>query len=330
MGYVHSVSFINGTQRRIQQRTQHGQRRSTPRRARLAVLAAVTATALAVSGCAPADPFEDIPEFTVDRVEVTMTSDGDGDKRVLSYATANATQDATVTVSYGVNQNAVATEKVSADAPAGGDVEQVTLPLDVTVDDDGQATATVGEPAHSNLDVGKEALTAAGFQVRWHADSSGNVTQLQLLPPSGSSDDGRATVERALLHLISTAPVFPAEPVGPGATWTATSRTMGETSMKRTVDYTLDRLDGDTAELSLVVKEEPAKKDLDIDGQGQRLTAETWTTTSQAKVRVNLTQPVPVDGQNAATTRIVYAGPNPDFKVVQDVTTATTYGKRAI
>ena len=84
--------------------------------------------------------------------------------------------------------------------------------------------------------------------------------------------------------------------------------------------------DGNTVTLDVQVQEEPAKKTLNLDGE-DNLTAEEWSTTSQGTITVNLTKLLPIAGENAATTRTVYAGPNPDFKVVQDMTTATTYKK---
>ena len=91
----------------------------------------------------------------------------------------------------------------------------------------------------------------------------------------------------------------------------------------------MDSLDGDTVVLSLDIEDEPTETELTIDDTqaGGTLTADEWSTTSDATITVDLTKPLPTQGQNAATTRTVYNGPNPDFKVVQDVTTATTYGK---
>lgn len=278
----------------------------------------------ALSACAEQDPIDEVPAFDVETASVQLIDAGSGDKRQLSYT--GAEQDTGVEVSYGIGQDAVAADKVSPEAPAGGDVEQVTLPLTVTAVEGGGFDATVGTPKHSNLDLGKEALTAEGFRMRWTADARGMVSDVKLLPPDGSSDDGRAVVERAMLQILGTQPVFPTEEVGEGATWTVTSRTTGETNMKRTSTYTVDTIDGDMVTLSLEIADEPTQKELDLEG-AEKLTAEEWTTTSEATITVDLTKPIPVGGQNAATTRIVYSGPNPDFKVVQDVTTATTYGE---
>nr|VDG63279.1 Uncharacterised protein [Streptococcus thermophilus] len=269
---------------------------------------------------------DDIPAFEVDAANVTLEDDGDGEKRQLVYA--GSEQTTTVEVSYGVAQGAVAAESVDPKAPAGGDVDRVTLPLVVYRIGD-SAEVRVGEPKHSNLDAGEDALTAEDFRMRWRQDVHGNIDDVKLLPPEGSSDEGRAIVERALLQLLAAQPVFPIEPVGEGATWTVETRTIGGARMLRTTRYTVDSLDGDSVVLNLEIEDEPTETELTIDdaGAGDTLTAEEWSTTSEAAITVDLSKPLPSEGQTAATTRIVYTGPNTDFKVVQDVTTATTYGK---
>ncbi|KAA8746726.1 DUF6263 family protein [Corynebacterium tuscaniense] len=284
----------------------------------------LVASALVVSGCSRTDPIEEIPDFAVDTPDVKLISAGEGDKEQLVYSFSP--QESEITVSYAAHQGAVATDKVSVEAPAGGDVEQVTLPLSVAVVDGNVAEFTVGEPKHSNLDTGTEALTAEGFRMRWTTDVQGQIEDIKLLPPEGSSDEGRAVIERALLQIISTNPVFPVEPVGVGATWSVETRTLGETNMRRTTTYSLTSRDGNTVTLDVQVQEEPAKKTLNLDGE-DNLTAEEWSTTSQGTITVDLNKLLPIAGENAATTRTVYAGPNPDFKVVQDMTTATTYKK---
>ena len=285
----------------------------------------LVASTLTVAGCGSPDPIEDVPAFAVDAPEVTLLDAGEGEKQQIVYSFSP--QETEVTVSYSAFQGAVASDKVNPEAPAGGDVEKVTLPLVVSVIDGNVAEFMVGEPEHSNLEIGKEASTARDFRMRWKLDVHGKVEDLKLLSPDGSSDQGRAVVERALLQITNTNPIFPIEPIGVGARWTVTSRTLGETNMIRTTTYTLESFDKETAVLGVEVAEEPAKKDLELDIEGEKLKAEEWNTTSQGRVTVNLQKLVPVEGEVAATTRTVYSGPNPDFKVVQDMTTATTYKK---
>jgi len=179
-------------------------------------------------------------------------------------------------------------------------------------------------------------VTAEGFRMRWSADPTGQINDVKLLPEEGSSDEDRERLERGLLQLLSTMPVFPREEVGEGASWTAEARTTGQTSMQRTTTYTVTKIEGSTVTLDLDIDEElgldePSGGTVDSgqadDVKMEKLNEESTTTNSQAEITVDLTAPIPIAGQNAATTRLVYTGQNPDFKVVQDITTATRYGK---
>lgn len=285
------------------------------------VAAAAVAVSPLLSSCGAGDPFEDIPVFELDTPRVKVSNPGDGQKVQLAYAITDAPQEITVAVSHGVDQAAVASDKVEPAAPAGGDVGQVTLPLTVE-----GTHATVGEPRHFDLERGHEAQSAQGFEMRWESEPDGRVTGVQLLPPADSSEDGRAIVEKALLQMLGAHPVFPAEPVGEGAVWTVTARTLGHTTLMRTTTYTLDSIDGNTVTLSVDVSDSPISEELEME-DGEKLTVEGTSTTAEGTITVDLTRPLPTTGQSAATTRFIYGGPNPDFKVVQDVTTATTYGK---
>lgn len=288
--------------------------RAASARTALAAACAVTFSGtLAACSQQDSDPLEGIPAFDVDPGQVTLVEDGEGEKTVLSYATEGAQQNTGVEVATGVFQGAVASDKVNPEAPEASDVDEQTLQLEAT--STGETTDVVAE----------------GFRMRWTADPSGQISDVKLLPAEESSDADRERLERALLQILSTMPVFPREAVGEGASWTASARTTGQTSMRRTTTYTVTKIEGSTVTLDLDIVEEPTEKELDLgDAPGaasEKLTAESARTSSQAEITVDLAQPIPVAGQNSATTRVVYSGPNQDFKVVQDVTTSTRYGR---
>lgn len=293
---------------------------ATASRARAALAGAcVVSLAGTLAACSQqdSDPLAEIPAFDVDPGRVSLVEEGEGEKTVLAYATDGAQQDTGVEVATGVFQGAVASDKVNPDAPVApdeSDVDEQNLQLEAT--STGETTDVVAE----------------GFRMRWTADPSGQISDVKLLPAEESSDEERERLERALLQILSTMPVFPREAVGEGASWTASARTTGQTSMRRTTTYTVTKIEGSTVTLNLDIAEEPTEKELDLRAApgaagSEKLTAESARTSSQAEITVDLTQPIPVAGQNSATTRVVYSGPNQDFKVVQDVTTATRYGK---
>lgn len=279
----------------------------------IGTVAALTTTLSACSST-DSDPFADVPAFTVDPGSVKLLEAGEGDKTVLAYDTAGVEQTTAVEVATGVHQGAVAANKVESAAPEASDTEAQTLQLEVT-------------GAEEQTDI-----VADGFKMRWYAEPTGQISEIKLLPPEDSTDEEREPLERAMLQILSTMPVFPREEVGEGAKWTATARTTGQTSMRRTTTYTVTKIDGPLVTLALDVEEKPTETELDLganagETNSEKLTAEETHTSSQAEITVDLTKPIPVAGQNSATTRVIYAGPNQDFKVVQDVTTTTRYGK---
>lgn len=287
----------------------------------IAAAAALSLTA-ALSACSSqdSDPLAEVPAFDVDPQRVKLVDAGDGEKKVLSYATEGAQQATSVEVANGIYQGTVATDKVDAAAPQPGAADAQTLQLDVT------STGTTTD------------VVAEGFRMRWSFDPTGQINDVKLLPEDGSSDEDRERLETALLQIMSSMPVFPREEVGEGATWTSTAQTLGRTSMNRTTTYTVTKIEGTTVTLDLGISEElpreasspgpdSGSKPDEAAPDAEQLNEESFNTTSQAEITVDLTKPIPVAGQNSATTRLVYTGHNQDFKVVQDVTTATRYGK---
>lgn len=287
------------------------------------------------------DPLASVPAFPVDAPKVSLLAAGEA-PRPLRYTGAAGPYETTVTVSSGIVQ-AAASRDVDPAAPAGGDVEEVTLPLTVSSDaaaepGSGEAPAarqvelTVGTPTHSDLAFNEELASAEGFLMRWRTAEAGLISTVKMLAPEGSTEDGRRAVERSLLTLMSTAVVFPEEPVGLGGSWSVEGRVTGSASVVRTTTYTVASIEGDRVELRAEVTERPTEQTLRIDNpaagdlNGQTLRVENAATTSDAQLTVDLARPLPVAGRVAATTRLVYAGEG-DVRIAQDITSAVTYGK---
>lgn len=327
-------------------------RRAAPGAPSRRVLPTVLAGCLALGACSQAepDPFEGIPAFPVDTPAVTLLESG-ADPQVLRYQdVADAAGEAepwstTVEVAGGVAQ-AVAPRDADVDpqAPSGGDIMATTLPLTVTVSPapapgDGEEPAAravlveAGAGKHSDLALGQEIAAAEGFLMRWRAAETGLVSTVQLLAPADSPEAGRQAVESALLAIMSAAVVFPEEPVGVGGSWTVEGRVTGDTAMRRTATYTVAGISGTQVELDVRIDDRPAQQTLRIDNQaagdlnGQTLSVASTATTSDGRITVDLTRPLPVDGRLASTTRLIYSGDDSDFGVVQDITSAISYGK---
>ncbi|WP_143341164.1 oxidoreductase [Corynebacterium bouchesdurhonense] len=305
--------------------------------------AAALAVVPLVTACAAGedDPLAGVPAFPVDAPKVSLLSAGEN-PRPLRYTDAAEPYDTVVTVSSGIAQSAAGPD-VDPAAPAGGDVEEVTLPLAVAPADAGepgsgeapaarQVELQVGTPTHSDLAFNEELASAEDFLMRWRAAETGLISSVKMLAPEGSTEDGRRVVERSLLSLMSAAVVFPDAPVGVGGSWSVEGRVTGSASMVRTTTYTITAIDGDRVDLRAEVSERPTEQTLSIDNpaagdlNGQTLRVESTATTSDAELTVDLARPLPVAGRVAATTRLVYAGEG-DVRIVQDVTSAVTYGK---
>jgi len=80
------------------------------------------------------------------------------------------------------------------------------------------------------------------------------------------------------------------------------------------------------------VEERPTQRSLKIEGTaggdlgGKDVTVESAQTSSEGQIVLDLTKPLPVSGQVAFTTRLVYSGEENTARVVQDVTRAVKYG----
>lgn len=306
---------------------------------------AASCLALTLASCAAEDDtFEGIPAFPVDEPKIEVLNQGD-DARLLEYSdAADEPWSTTVAVAAGIDQSTAATDvEVSPEAPAGGDVNTTTLPLDVTVhaapapgdgevEADRQIDFEVGTGKHSNLEIGQDVASAEGFLMRWRAATSGEISTLQLLAPPEAAPRGLQIVEPSLLSLVTANVVFPSEPVGTGGSWSVENRVAGDATMVRTTTYTVASIEGDTVTLDVDVEEKPADTSVEIDSEaageldGASVEVESTSTTSEGQIVVDLTKPLPVSGQVAATTRLIYSGGAGQAKVVQDVTHAVTYG----
>ena len=311
------------------------------------VRATVVALCVAgLSGCgANTDVLDGVPAFPVDVPEVRVLDEGEN-PQVLAYRAGDATWETSVGISGGVAQDVVPSDDAGFDpqAPAGGDIMETTLDLSVQSvpardagDGEGPASRevelTTRGGGHSDLALGQEVDANQGFLMRWRAADTGAVSSVKMLPPVDSPERGRQVVERGLLSVMSTTVVFPEEPVGVGAAWTVTGRVTGDAAMVRTTTYTVRSISGDEVQLDVAIEEQPTQQEVRIDNEvagsldGATLTVASTSTTSQGELTVDLTKPLPVAGQIAATTRLVYAGEGAKFRIVQDVTNAVTYGK---
>ena len=266
--------------------------------------------------------------LALDAPRVTLLEPGDGAGQVLAFKDLDATQELTYEVATGFDQQL---RKDGSSAPSPEAQDKVTLPLQASVEAatenvEGQLPAsrnafvTVGKPEADGADVS----SAEGFQFGWRGTDTGQMNSLRLAAPQAATDQARSTVERAITSLTSLPIVFPDEEIGPGATWVVESRVTGESTLLQTTTYTLDKLDGDIAELSVKIEQRPSLGALSFDGadapeelRGKELKVTDHTSTSEGSVTVDLTKPLPTAGDVSVTTAISYGAEGSDLRVVQ-------------
>lgn len=308
------------------------------------LLAAGLLTACVPDAAEPADQPVGLP---VDAPRVTLLDAGAGGEggETLAFDDIGAGEHAvTVTVTDGFAQQVLPLGEVTATAPAGDlpGGNRISLPLTGSTAAashaaEGQRAATrtpeyrLGAATVDNQDVLPDLRSAEGFRAGWRADDSGAISTVLLSAPEQATDTGRAITEGAVMKMISLPVVFPDEPVGPGATWTVDSRVAGDTSLLRTITYTLVGREGDEVELDVDVAERPTLGAISLDGtpgaaelDDTELTVESSDTTADGTLIVDLSRALPVDGQVAFTTRVVYSGAD-DQAVVQDTSTTLDY-----
>lgn len=305
------------------------------------LLAAATALTLSTGLVActterPDPSIEPAVGLPVDAARVTVQSAGTGE-RVLTYQDADAgEQSLEVEVADGMEQNVMQADAVDVQAPAGGDVQQITLPLTGGTSTARQDQPEEGEPAtrdvefrlgrpsSTDLELTDDIRSTEGFLLGWDGQDAGRVSTVSLAAPRDATDEGRARIEQALMKLLSLPVVFPEEAVGPGATWSVDSRVTGESTLLQTITYTLTALEGDRVELDVDVQQRPAIGALSLEDGGS-LNVLNSNTTTEGSLTVDLAHPLPVDGRVSWTTRVVYGGADSDVRVVQDTTTSLAF-----
>lgn len=324
------------------------------RRPLAALTAALMLLSAGLSACSrsedatPAVAHDNAVELNVDAPKVTVIDTGDP-----TTATAlrwrrsdrpdsddSATKESlTVRNSSGFNQTVADASSLDTTAPAGGDVTTLSLPMTVGAgEEENTLDLTLGTPESSDLSHNSVLATAQGFHIGITRTDRGVVSTLRLAAPQQASDDARVLVEEAVLNWLSLQVVFPEDPVGAGARWTVESRVPGENSMLQTVTYTLEKLNGDQAELSAEITRRSTLGSLRSPEDNLQLDIVSTDSTSQGHITADLSSALTCQGTLAVTTRLVYARTSPahdaaegsesdagSVAVIQDHTNAIEY-----
>ncbi|MBV7301277.1 hypothetical protein [Corynebacterium sp. TAE3-ERU2] len=311
-----------------------------PRRLSRSVIALCAVGAVGLAGCSAEDSATDTAavdsdnavELQLDSPKVTVIDAGAQDSATeLRYtATADSPEEELSVVAYdGFSQQIAALNEVEPQAPAGGDVTSLTLPLTGHIDgDSGRVELALGAPTSTDLSLNDTLASAEGFRIAVDRSDRGIANSVRLAAPKEASDEARSMVESAVFTWLSLSVVFPEEPLGDGAQWTVDSRVPGENSMLQTITYTLDAHEGTTATLSAEIQRRSTLGALSAGEDHPELEVVSTESTSTGELTVNLDSSVRNTGRMAVTTRLVYAADaarEDQQAVIQDLTSAVEY-----
>lgn len=281
---------------------------------RIAVTGMAAALASAVVSCSDSEQVE-TQAVELSKVSIKLLDAGDANKATVKWADEGAEQSSTIVVTQGFTQKS---SNGTGDATTPDTRLEIPLTTTVTGSGDNRAvSAQVGTPHGSNADLNTDIATAEGFRSDWTAKANGELTELKYGAPNDATNTARAGVETALAHLHSIPFIFPAEPIGDGASWTAENSVGDDTEFSQKVTYTLKSRSGNTVELGLTVEQAPTTTELEGAEGGTLKVVDSSTETLQGAVSIDLTKPLPVSGVVDYVTSVIYGDGQSDVRIEQ-------------
>lgn len=290
------------------------------RRAVAALMCSLGLLGSAACSSEPAGP--EAVEAPVEGVRVQLLEPGRGPREPLAYRIGEeeSSQELTYSATQGLEQKTAHGE--GEDVPYG-DVT-MDLPLTATAKKNGEEIATtvvVGRPDGTNAELNEDMASAEGFEMHQTMEPSGRVKTRSFGAPEGATDGARASVEQALTQMTDLPIVFPEEEVGPGATWTVSGRVDEGVSLRQELTYTLVERDGDKVILDVAAKRRPAVASL-ADTDLKVLEADS---TSEGRITVDLTRPLPAEGKVSVETTVTYGKDDAPLRVLQTITSRSEW-----
>lgn len=309
-----------------------------------ALLTASLSAALVLTGCAgdgessSSSPATTSVKAAIAAPRVTVITPGEGERAPVAYQDMDATQKAPFNVSLGFSQQAIPAENVSPEAPA--EVEGAPLTGSATLstaqltDDEAGASRSVSmtltdlvreDPSAASVADTVDVSPANGIIVTWEATGTGRVTSISYEQPEASTDEVNALLEGYVSALLGQLVIFPDDPLAPGARWTVEMPVIGESNTSQETTYTLVSHEGTTVVVDATVSQRPTVGSLTLDS-GEKVDIQSAETTSSSRLTIDLSQPYPVAGLSAFTTRTVYGNADSLYAIVQDAHQSTSFG----
>ncbi|MGZ4533088.1 MAG: hypothetical protein ACXVXP_12145 [Mycobacteriaceae bacterium] len=259
-------------------------------------------------------------------VVVTVTNPGAEPRTTLArHATPDATQQVSLTA------NSAITQTVGTNASTDQSSPDVTLPIAASQHGASDApTHSVGlvvdVPSSPDSTLAAALLKAKGSRATLVAGPDGAVKQLVLDPPADLSDAGRSAVEQALRQAVQFAPVLPSVPVGVGAVWTVSQQinSLGLGVRQDTV-LTLAAVRGSTVTLAVQVTQTPLTPAWTLPNDQGTLNVDSYALAGTGNLTVDLTKPLPLDGQVQLTGDQLYSRPKDGLKITQKVSNGVSW-----
>lgn len=277
---------------------------------------------LGTAACTADSSSPEAVEAPVEGVRVQLLEPGNSPRATLAYRIGEeeASQELTYSATQGLEQKTAHGE--GEDVPYG-DVT-MDLPLNATASEEGEEIATtvvVGRPDGTNAELNEDMASAEGFEMHQTMEPSGRVKTRSFGAPEGATDGARASVEQALTQMTDLPIVFPEEEVGPGAKWTVSGRVDEGVSLRQELTYTLVERDGDKVVLDVAAKRRPAVASL-ADTDLKVLEADS---TSEGRITVNLSRPLPAEGKVSVETTVTYGKDDAPLRVLQTITSRSEW-----
>lgn len=294
----------------------------SPRRALAAALVAVVVATAGCSGGAEDDGGTATtapaatPTAPGDRPRVEVVEPGSGERRVLALDLAGAPSP--------TSSSLTVSQQVVRDASPPAVVPPITAGFETALapaaDGETTATRTWAQPTVDATGVGAADVRDVRAALRGLAGAESTLT----VRPDGtasaaeSGNDAAARLDAQLRDLV---PVLPAEPVGPGASWTATSVVdVDGAVVDQVATYTLESLDGDAYVVAVTV--EQSYRPGEVEGVEVRSGGGTVT----ARLEGSLRSLLPERATGTVSTQVSYVVQQRVVEVRTTVTLGLTAG----
>ncbi len=279
---------------------------------------------------------------------VRMITPAKADASVVTYsipesADEDAAQHITVELSQGFQQSTPPSSPQPAQQPQK-DLpvdEVITLPVSARADaapaPEGSAETEafrrsvieLTAPAtHSDSIRNSMLAEVTEFGARERQLSSGALNSIAIGATEQASDDAKALLEKTLRQILNAQVVFPAEPIGVGASWEVERPGAVNSDLLQRTTYTVTSMKGTQVVLEVAVTETPTRTTLQVSDQ-ENLSVLSSQTLSRGELTVDTAQVLPVSGELTWTTRLVYGTPQGPRDVVQDSVTTIRFTSEA-